>query len=760
MALYDIIEKTQIGERNYVLMVDAPLIAQSGKAGQFVVLRVDEVGERIPLTIVETYPETGLVELVFLAAGRTTNQLATLKTDDQVANVLGPLGHPTEVKQFGTVAVIGGGVGIGAALPVANAMRAAGNHVIGIIGARTADLLIYEERMAKACQELVICTDDGSRGMKGFVSDALIKLLDEGRVIDFVFVIGPTPMMRALSRVTAERGIKTVASLNPIMVDGTGMCGACRVTVAGKTRFTCKDGPDFDAHEVDWDELSTRQRMYRDLETAPTEAEQPVEYACNLTAGAAEVDLTLKTRQPMREQPVAERIHNFSEVPLGYTAAQARVEAARCLQCKNAPCIADCPVHIEIPGFIKPMVEGNFREGLRILKQATTLPAICGRVCPQEDQCQKRCTRGRMDDVIGIGYLERFLADWERENLTQDEVAAEILRDVKPRGLKMAIIGSGPAGLTCAGELARAGCEVTLFESLHKPGGVLMYGIPEFRLPKSLVEYEAHFIEALGVTLTTDVLIGRTLTLPQLFEQGYQAAFIGAGAGLPSFMNIPGENANGIYSANELLTRINLMKAYLFPLYATPVELGDKVVVIGAGNVAMDAARASVRAGAKQVSIIYRRTRNEMPARIEEIQRAEEEGISFQLLQAPLSYEVDDKGHVKAALIQRMELGEPDASGRRRPVPLPGSEFRQEVDNVVVAIGQVPSPLLADVTEGLELNDWGGLWVDEVTMMTSVPGVFAGGDIVSGAATVISAMGAGKEAAALMIKYAEGQVSS
>jgi len=287
-----------------------------------------------------------------------------------------------------------------------------------------------------------------------------------------------------------------------------------------------------------------------------------------------------------------------------------------------------------------------------------------------------------------------------------------------------------------------------------------MYGIPEFRLPKAIVEYEARFVEALGVKLATDVLVGRTLTLPQLFEDGYQAAFIGAGAGLPSFMNIPGENANGIYSANELLTRINLMKAYLFPLYATPVELGDKVVVIGAGNVAMDAARASVRAGAKQVSIIYRRTRNEMPARIEEIQRAEEEGIIFQLLQAPLSYEVDDKGHVRAALIQRMELGEPDASGRRRPVPLPGSEFRQEVDTVVVAIGQVPSPLLADVTEGLKLNDYGGLWVDEATLMTSVPGVFAGGDIVSGAATVISAMGAGKQAAALMIDYAERQASS
>ncbi len=746
--------KREVGPGNYILRVDAPLVAQKAQPGQFVIIRVDEKGERIPLTIVETDPATGEIELVFLATGRTTQALAKLEPGEGLADVLGPLGKPTELGPFGKVAVIGGGVGIGAALPVARGMKAAGNHVTGIIGARSENLLLYRAEMRECCDELVECTDDGSFGFKGFVSDALEALAEEGKRFDRVFVVGPTPMMRATAQVAQRLGFPVFASLNPIMVDGTGMCGACRVNVGGKTRFVCKDGPDFDATQVDWNELSQRQRVFKELEALPEQPAPPQVPCQALPRETAALEDT-KRRQPMPEQPAPERLHNFCEVPLGYSAEQARVEAARCLQCKRPPCVEDCPVHIDIPGFIKQIAEGNFREGLRILKSSTALPAICGRVCPQEDQCQARCTRGKVDEVIGIGYLERFLADWEREHLSKEEVAADYTPSARGKRYKMAVVGSGPAGLTCAGQLARQGVDVTVFESLHKPGGVLMYGIPEFRLPKHIVEYETDFVQRLGAKLVTDVLIGKTLTLQELFEQGYQAIFLASGAGLPRFMGLPGENLNLIYSANEFLTRINLMKAYLFPEYATPIKVGKRVAIIGAGNVAMDAARAALRVGAEHVTLIYRRTKKEMPARIEEIARAEEEGVEFLLLTTPVAYEGDEQGNVKIAVLQKQELGEPDESGRRRPVPIEGSEFKREFDTVVVAIGQHPNPLLAELTPGLKLRPNGALWVDEKTLMTSMEGVFAGGDLVSGAATVIGAMGMGKRAAEEMLRFVE-----
>ena len=452
-------------------------------------------------------------------------------------------------------------------------------------------------------------------------------------------------------------------------------------------------------------------------------------------------------RVPMREQPPEERIKNFNEVPLGYTPEEAIQEANRCLQCKDAPCVKGCPVEIDIPGFIKAIAEGDFKRAVHILKEKNSLPAICGRVCPQEDQCEKLCTLGKIGEPVAIGRLERFAADWEAE---QGDI--EIPEIPPPTGKRVAVVGSGPAGLTVASDLAKMGHEVVIFEALHKPGGVLMYGIPEFRLPKRIVEREVEYVKKLGVKIITSFVVGKTKTVDELLQE-YDAVFIGTGAGLPWFMGIPGENYNGIYSANEYLTRVNLMKAYLFPEYDTPVIRGDRVAVIGGGNVAMDAARTALRLGAKKSMIIYRRSRKEMPARIEEIQRAEEEGVEFHFLTLPVRYHADENGWVKEMECIRMRLGEPDSSGRRRPIPIEGSNFRIPVDVVVVAIGQSPNPLIPNTTPGLKIGKHGNVITDPLTGKTSRKGVFAGGDIATGAATVILAMGAARVAARAIDEY-------
>ncbi|MEM1674484.1 MAG: NADPH-dependent glutamate synthase [Candidatus Bathyarchaeia archaeon] len=450
---------------------------------------------------------------------------------------------------------------------------------------------------------------------------------------------------------------------------------------------------------------------------------------------------------PMPKQPPHERIRNFNEVALGYTEEQAFMEAERCLQCAEPQCVKGCPVEIDIPAFIKLLREGKFREAIMKIKEKNSLPAVCGRVCPQEDQCQKDCVLGKKGDPVQIGRLERFLADWEREHGVE-------LPEKKPyTGKRVAVIGSGPAGLTLAGDLAKLGHEVVVFEALHEPGGVLMYGIPEFRLPKSIVQAEIEYIKKLGVTIKTDTLIGRLYTIPELLnEEGFDAVFIGTGAGPPIFMGIPGENLSGIYSANEFLIRVNLMRSYLFPKWDTPIKVGDKVAVIGAGNVAMDAARCSLRLGAKEVHIVYRRSRSEMPAREEEIMNAEEEGVIFDVLTLPVAYYGDEKGWVRKMECIRMQLTEPDESGRRRPVPIPNSNFIADIDTVIVAIGRRPNPLIQQTTPGLKVNDDGTIVVDE-NMRTSIEGVYAGGDIVTGEATVISAMGAGRKAAKSIHEY-------
>lgn len=449
-------------------------------------------------------------------------------------------------------------------------------------------------------------------------------------------------------------------------------------------------------------------------------------------------------RQAMPTQDPKERAGNFNEVALGYTPQQAITEASRCLLCKKPKCIDGCPVEVDIPGFIKLTAEGKFKEAIAKIKEKNNLPAICGRVCPQETQCEIQCVLGRKQEPVAIGRLERYVADME-------EGFGEI-PEVEPIDKKIAVIGSGPAGLTCAGDLARMGYKVTVFESLHATAGVLRYGIPEFRLPKKIVDKEVEYIQRLGVEIQVNVVVGLTFTIKDLFNEGYKAIFIGTGAGLPYFIGISGENLNGVYSANEYLTRTNLMCAYKFPEYDTPLRVGKRVAVIGAGNVAMDSARCSLRLGAREVCIVYRRSRQEMPARAEEIHHAEEEGVKFFLLAAPTELIGDEKGWVKEMKCIKMELGEPDSSGRRRPIPISGSEFTMEVDTVIPALGQGPNPLLLKATPGLSLNRRGNIEANEVGV-TSIPGVYAGGDIVTGAATVISAMGAGKKSAKAIDEY-------
>lgn len=449
----------------------------------------------------------------------------------------------------------------------------------------------------------------------------------------------------------------------------------------------------------------------------------------------------------MPKQMPEERIHNFDEVAQGYTKELALEEAERCLQCKNPQCIKGCPVNIDIPAFISLIKEEKFTEAAKKIKETNALPAICGRVCPQENQCQKFCILGIRGDPVEIGRLERFAADYERDN------GVEMPEATKNSGHKVAVVGAGPAGLTVAAELKKSGHNIEMFEALHVAGGVLMYGIPQFRLPKEIVQAEVQYIKKLGVDIHLDNMIGKLYTVQELFDSGFEAVFIGSGAGLPNFLNLPGENLSGIYSANEFLIRTNLMKAYRFPEYDTPINIGKKVAVIGGGNVAMDSARCSLRLGADEVHIIYRRGMTELPARHEEVENAEEEGIIFTLLNNPIKFHGNGRGNIKEIELIRMELGEPDDSGRRRPRPIPGSEWRLPIDTVVIAIGQSPNPIIQQTTEGLESTRWGTIITDEETMLTTIEGVYAGGDVVSGAATVISAMGAGKKAAAAINEY-------
>jgi glutamate synthase (NADPH/NADH) small chain len=740
--LNEIVEKRDLAPSLTLFKLYVPDIAKKVKAGQFVVLRVDDYAERIPLTVAEYDRKEGLITVIFQAVGSSTQKMAKFEKGQTLLDVVGPLGRPSHIEKFGTVVCVGGGVGVAPVLPIAKALFEAGNKVISIIGARTKEMLILEDDMRAVSTELFVTTDDGSYGHHGFVTDVLKQLIEKGEKIEEVVGIGPVVMMKAVSDVTRPHNIRTIVSLNTIMVDGTGMCGCCRATIGGETKFVCVDGPEFDAHQVDFKELVARQKMYN-----REERRAMWDHQCKLEFQAKQLKKT-KRRERMPEQNPKKRVQNFSEVALGYTRENAIREAARCLQCKNMPCIEGCPVNITIPEFIKKIKEGDFMGAIHVIKETNALPAVCGRVCPQETQCEEKCVLGKKGEPIAIGRLERFAADYEAQqgDIRVPEVA-------KPTGKRVAVIGAGPAGLTVAGELSKKGHDVSVFEALHKAGGVLVYGIPEFRLPKAIVQREVDYVGKLGAKIKVDVIVGQAVTVDELFAQGFDAIFVGTGAGLPYFLNIPGENLNGVYSANEFLTRANLMKAYLFPEYDTPVRVGSKVAVVGGGNVAMDSARVAKRLGGENVYLVYRRSRAEMPARAEEAHHAEEEGIDFRLLTNPIKVVGDENGWVTGIEVVKQQLGEPDASGRRRPMDIPGSNYIIDVDVVIVAIGQGPNPILTQSGAGLELRKSGNIVADPETGKTSRKGVFAGGDIVTGAATVILAMGAGRKAAAAMDEY-------
>lgn len=740
--LNEIIRKKNIAPSITLFEIFTPVVARAVKAGQFVVVRTDDYAERVPLTVADKDPEGKTITLIVQVVGTATRKMDSLNEGDSFLDVVGPLGEATDIEVMGTVVCIGGGVGVAPVYPITRAFKQAGNRIISIIGARTKEMLILEKEMRATSDELYIATDDGSEGHHGYVTEILEELIAKGTEINQVVAIGPGVMMKAVTDITRGPGIKTIVSLNSLMVDGTGMCGGCRITVGGETKFVCVDGPEFDGHRVDFDELMQRSEMY-----AREEHRAMWDYECRMQQAEANLKRANK-REPMPKQDAKMRIQNFNEVALGYTREQAMREASRCLQCKKAFCVEGCPVDIDIPAFIKKIKEGNFIGAIHKIKEKNSLPAVCGRVCPQEEQCEEKCILGKKKDPVAVGRLERFVADYE---FGQGE--ARIPKLPEPTGKKVAVVGAGPAGLTVAGELCKLGHSVTVFEALHAPGGVLVYGIPEFRLPKWIVQRESDYIGKLGADIKVSYIVGKAKTVDQLLQNGFDAVFVGTGAGLPYFLNIPGENLNGVYSANEFLTRVNLMKAYLFPEYNTPIRLGQRIAVIGGGNVAMDSARTALRLGAQKVFLVYRRSREEMPAREEEIENAFEEGIEPRLLTNPIRILGDDRGWVRGLECVRMELTEPDDTGRRRPVAITGSEHVIDVDMVVVAIGQGPNPLLTSTTPDLKLTKWGNIVADEETGRTSKKGVFAGGDIVTGAATVILAMGAGKAAARSIDQY-------
>ena len=759
-----IISKRFFSENVAEIVIEAPLIARSRRAGHFVIVRVDKNGERMPLTIADADVEKGTITLVVQRIGVSSSKLCALEVGDQVADLVGPLGKATDIQNFGTVVCACGGVGAAPMLPIAKALKAAGNRVITVLAARTAELIILKEQLEAVSDEVMVMTDDGSMGQKGLVTTGVEQVVAREKV-DKCVTIGPAIMMKFVALTTKKYNVPTEASLNTIMVDGTGMCGACRVTVNGKTKFVCVDGPEFDAHAVDFDEMLSRLRQYKEEESRSLGDQEfsslgvkefrsldgTSEHSATLSVAPFEGTAKERVAIPrvkMNELDPKERIKSlYAEVNQGLTWDQAITEAHRCLNCKKPTCVEGCPVNINIPGFIKQLEIGNVLGAAQIISESSTLPAVCGRVCPQEKQCEAQCIHLKMGkEAVAIGYLERFVADNSELKVTSQESKV---------GKKIAVVGSGPAGLAFAGDMAKYGYDVTVFEALHEIGGVLKYGIPEFRLPNRIVDREIEGLRTLGVTFQTDVIVGKTLSIDDLQAEGYQAVFVGSGAGLPRFMGIPGENLNGVMSCNEYLTRVNLMNAAL-ETSDTPILKAKNVAVIGGGNTAMDAVRTAKRLGAEHAMIIYRRSEEEMPARIEEVRHAKEEGVEFMTLHNPIEYHADDNGRVKEAVLQVMELGEPDESGRRSPMAVEGKIITIPVDEVIVSVGVSPNPLIPASVVGLEVSKRGTIVVNE-HMQSSLPMLFAGGDIVRGGATVILAMADGRNAAKAMHEYLTNQ---
>lgn len=778
-----IVSKVQYSEKVFRLEVEAPLIAKARKAGHFVIVRVGEQGERMPLTIAGADTEKGTITLVVQKVGLSSTRLCDLNVGDEVTDIVGPLGKATHIENFGTVLCAGGGVGTAPMLPIIQALKAAGNRVISVIAGRCKELIILEDEVRAASDEVIIMTDDGSYGKQGVVTVGMEEVIKREKV-DKCFAIGPAIMMKFCCLLTKKYEIPTDVSLNTIMVDGTGMCGACRITVGGKTRFVCVDGPEFDGHQVDFDEMLKRAGSFRRVEQEEmSHLDAPIQCKAEATVIADELlsreakDMDMETplevltdrkaewREELRKSmkgkerseiervkmpeldPVYRATTRTEEVNTGLTREQAITEAKRCLDCANPTCMQGCPVNINIPSFIKNIERGEFLNAARVLKSTSALPAVCGRVCPQEKQCESQCMHLKMGhQPVAIGYLERFTADFERESghISLPEVAPA-------NGKKIAVIGSGPAGLSFAGDMAKYGYDVTVFEALHEIGGVLKYGIPEFRLPNKIVDVEIDNLRKMGVNFVKDCIVGKTISVKELEAEGFEGIFVGSGAGLPNFMNIPGENFINIMSSNEYLTRVNLMDASN-PDTDTPINPAKSVMVVGGGNTAMDSCRTAKRLGAEKVYIVYRRSEAEMPARLEEVKHAKEEGIEFLTLHNPIEYLADETGAVRAVVLQKMELGEPDASGRRSPQPIPGATVTLDIDQAIVAVGVSPNPIVPTSIEGLELGRKNTIVVGE-NMQTNLPTIFAGGDIVRGGATVILAMGDGRRAAQAMHEY-------
>ena len=717
----------------------------------------------MPLTIAAADPVAGTITLVVQEVGLSSTRLCELNEGDYITDVVGPLGQATHIENFGTVVCAGGGVGVAPMLPIVQALKAAGNRVVTVLAGRTKELIILEKEMRESSDEVIIMTDDGSYGQKGLVTEGVEQVILREKV-DKCFAIGPAIMMKFVCLLTKKYNIPTDVSLNTIMVDGTGMCGACRITVGGKTKFVCVDGPEFDGHQVDFDEMLKRMGAFKpiereemhklescQLEPQTEDKTRNAPWRVELRKSMKPKERTAIERVQMPELDPEYRSHSRKEeVNLGLNEEQALTEAKRCLDCANPGCMEGCPVGIDIPRFIKHIEKGEFLEAARTLKETSALPAVCGRVCPQEKQCESKCIHLKMGEKpVAIGYLERFAADFERES---GQISVPEIKE--KNGIKVAVVGSGPAGLSFAGDMAKMGYDVTVFEALHEIGGVLKYGIPEFRLPNKIVDVEIDNLAKMGVKFEKDCIIGKTLSVEQLEQDGYKGVFVASGAGLPNFMNIPGENSINILSSNEYLTRVNLMDA-ASEESDTPVPFGKRVAVIGGGNTAMDSVRTARRLGAERAIIVYRRSEAEMPARIEEVKHAKEEGVEFMTLHNPIEYIADEQGKVKQVVLQKMELGEPDASGRRSPVPIPGATETIDIDLAIVSVGVSPNPIVPHSIPGLELGRKGTIAVNE-QMQSSIPTIYAGGDIVRGGATVILAMGDGRRAAAAMDKQLRG----